>query len=222
MTRLFKTTITISAALCAVLSACGADTSTSTNIVSLNAAPSKHIQAGDHVLGDPNADIVLIEYASVSCPGCAVWHNDIFPDIKAKFIDTGKIRYVFREYLAANPDFADAGFMIALCAEEDDYFKNISLQFKRQRQIFDQAKKGDARGAYISLAKASGLSEDEFITCMGNQELREGYKARMQLGNDKGVGGTPAFFIGDKRIKDSSYKNLEKALNEALDAASSQ
>ena len=200
------------------LTACGGADTAST--ASVEGQPSKYINADDHVLGDPVASIALIEYASVSCVGCAYWHNEVFPKVKEKFIDTGKIRYVFREYLAANPDFADAGFMIALCAKEDDYFKNISLQFKRQKQIFDQAKKGDARGAYISLAKASGLSEDEFIGCMGKQELRDGYRARMQIGVDKGVTGTPAFFIGDKRIKSGSFEELESALNAALQTGS--
>ena len=97
---------------------------------------SEYLIENDHVTGSADAPVTLVEYASVACGACANWHNSVYPDFKKKYVDTGKVRYVFREYVTGVPEYADAGFMIALCAGEKNYFKNISFQFKRQEQIF--------------------------------------------------------------------------------------
>ena len=102
--------------------------------------------------------------------------------------------------------------MIALCAADENYFKNISLQFKRFQQIQKMGQQGKARDAYIGIAKSAGLSEDEFVTCMQNQELRDQYKAKMQTGVDMGVTATPAFFINGKKHKVYSVESIEDVI----------
>jgi len=178
------------------LVACGGKSETSTTAsTTAGTATSEYLIENDHVTGSADAPVTLVEYASVACGACANWHNTVYPDLKKKYIDTGKVRYVFREYVTGVPEYADAGFMIALCAKEENYFKNIAFQFKRQSQIFKMGQEGKARDAYIGIAKSAGLSEDEFINCMQNQELRDQYRATMQTGIDMGVTGTPGFFI---------------------------
>jgi len=196
------------------LVACGGGSDTPTASTSgasstSGAANSEYLIANDHVTGSDDAPVTLVEYASVACGACANWHTAVYPDFKKKFVDTGKVRYVFREYVTGVPEYADAGFMIALCAGEENYFKNISFQFKRQAQIFKMGSEGKARDAYIGIAKSAGLSEDEFIDCMQNQELRDQYRATMQTGVDLGVTGTPAFFINGKKHKAFTLESLE-------------
>ncbi|WP_298911780.1 thioredoxin domain-containing protein [uncultured Algimonas sp.] len=173
-------------------------------------------RSDDHAIGRVDAPVTIVEYASVTCPACALWHRNVYPDLKARYIDTGKVRYVFREFLTGQPDLAEAGFKIALCADEEDYFTNIKLQFDRLQQIMQMAQNGDARTAYINIAKASGLSEEEFATCMANEAHRETIQSKMQQGFDEGVGGTPAFFINGNAAKIGTVEQLDEVLGELL------
>jgi len=196
------------------LAACGdGDKPTSpTSGSAASGANSEYLIPNDHVTGNPEAPVTLVEYASVACGACAGWHNQVYPEFKKKYVDTGKVKYVFREYITGVPEYADAGFMIALCAPEEHYFKNISFQFKRFSHIQKMGQQGKARDAYIGIAKSAGLSEDEFITCMQNTELRDQYKARMQTGVDLGVTATPAFFINGKKQKVYTLETIEDVI----------
>lgn len=195
------------------LMACGGgDNTATTTATPASGSNSQYLIENDHVTGNPDAAVTLVEYASVACGACANWHNSVYPELKKKYVDTGKIRYVFREYVTGVPEYADAGFMIALCADDENYFKNIAFQFKRQAQIFKMGAEGKARDAYIGIAKSAGLSEDEFIQCMQNQDLREQYRATMQTGVDMGVTGTPAFFVNGEKHKLFTLESIEDVI----------
>lgn len=213
ITMLSKTALVSFTAL--ALIACGGDsgkTTAKTSAPASSAANSEYLIDNDHITGSEDAAVTLVEYASVACGACANWHNSVYPELKKKYVDTGKIRYVFREYVTGVPEYADAGFMIALCAKEENYFKNIAFQFKNQSQIFKMGSEGKARDAYVGLAKSSGLSEEEFIGCMQNQELRDQYRATMQTGVDLGVTGTPAFFINGEKHKLFTLESIEDVI----------
>ena len=214
MSSLIRTIAVLSAA--ALLSACGGADSTSTttgngSAVTASGERSQYERPDDHAIGNPNAPVTLVEYASVSCPACAVWHNTVYPDIKKKYVDTGKVRFVFREFLASDPTIADTGFKLALCVPEERYFENISQQFKKQNQFFEFARRNKLREAYVAFAKQSGLTEDEFVACVTNNDLRDQYMARMQEGVDIGVTGTPAFVVNGQKVK-GSLEDLEAAI----------
>jgi len=195
------------------LTACsGGKTNSSTKTPEASGSNSEYLVANDHVTGSDDASVTLVEYASVACGACAGWHNQIYPEFKKKYVDTGKVKYVFREYVTGVPEYADAGFMIALCAADENYFKNITFQFKRFSHIQKMGQQGKARDAYIGIAKSAGLSEDEFVTCMQNQELRDQYKAKMQTGVDLGVTGTPAFFINGEKHKVYTLETIEDVI----------
>ncbi|HMP61919.1 MAG TPA: thioredoxin domain-containing protein, partial [Phenylobacterium sp.] len=98
---------------------------------------------GDMTLGDPNAPVKMIEYASLSCVHCATFNNDVFPTLKTKYIDTGKVHYTFREFLTPPVEVAAAGFLLARCAGEDRYFEVVDAIFHSQREMFTS---GDIRG----------------------------------------------------------------------------
>ena len=215
LSRAAKTALCVGVAALA-LTACGGGETSSTpsasNGTAIQADISEFERADDYGIGSESANIVVVEYASVVCGHCANWHSTVYPDFKKKYVDTGKVRYVFRSFPTAPAELADAGHMIAMCAGEDNYFKNIKLQFDRQKQIFDSAGKGKAREAYVSLAKASGLSEDGFIECIQNKEIREKYDATVQSGYDLGVSGTPSFFINGEKHKVYDLESIEAVI----------
>ena len=203
----------ITGAAALTLSACGGGEKTSsTNTAPTNGTNSEYLVPNDHTTGSPDAPVTLVEYASVASGACAAWHQQIYPEFKKKYVDTGKVRYVFREYVTGVPEYADAGFMIALCAPEENYFKNISFQFERYQTIMKMGQQGKARDAYIGIAKSAGLSEEEFITCMQNQELRDQYRAKMQTGIDLGVNATPSFFINGEKKKVNDLESIEDVI----------
>jgi len=190
--------------------------STATPTASVTGDRTSYERPDDHAIGRLDAPLVLVEYASVTCPGCAYWHQTVYSDLKSRYIDTGKVRFVFREFLTGNPTLAEAGFKIALCADEENYFKNIKLQFDRLPQINQMASNGNARAAYVNLAKASGLSEEEFTTCMANQAHRDLIDSKMQQGFDEGVTGTPSFFVNGEPVKIGSVEAMDELFMEML------
>ena len=189
------------------LTACsGADAPT------VSGADGEYTVADDYILGEADAKVTLVEYASVSCGACAFWHQNVYPELKSQYIATGKIKYVFRPFPAGEPQMAQAGHKLALCADRTKFFKNIKLQFDRQQQIMEMGRKPNGlRQAYISLAKASGLSEEEFISCMGDADITARYDAFVELGVDQGVSGTPTVFVNGKRVK-SDFDSIQAAI----------
>jgi len=168
--------------------------------------------ADDYVLGNADAPVTLVEYASVGCVACAQWHRSVYPEVKSTYVDTGKVKYVYRPFPAGQPDMANAGHKLALCADRNNFFKNIKLQFDRQSQIMDMGRKPNGlRQAYISLAKASGLSEDEFVGCMADPNIKARYDAFIQLGYDQGVAATPTVFINGERTE-NDWKSIQTAV----------
>jgi len=107
---------------------------------------------------------------------------------------------------------AQAGHKLALCADRTKFFKNIKLQFDRQQQIMEMGRRPNGlRQAYVSLAKASGLSEEQFISCMADPEITDRYDAFIDLGVDQGVTGTPTVFVNGKRV-DSDFDSIQAAI----------
>jgi len=160
------------------LSACGGGDSSSSTAAS--GGGGEYTVADDYILGNANAPVTLVEYASP------------FP--------------------AGEPQMAQAGHKLALCADRTKFYKNIKLQFDRQSQIMEMGRRPNGlRQAYISLAKASGLSEQEFISCMSDVEVSDRYDAFIELGADQGVTGTPTVFINGKRTK-SDFDSIQAAI----------
>jgi len=155
---------------------------------------------GDFALGNPEADVTVVEYASVSCGACGNWANTVYPDFKEKHIDTGEVRYVFRPFPAGNPQLYVAGTAIAICADEKtpgNFFPNIKLQFEKQEEIFRYAQLApeQLRDQYAFIAKEGGLTETEMEECLSNDAVRARMESLSQLGYDAGVGGTPGFVV---------------------------
>ena len=157
---------------------------------------------GDHIisLGEPKNTI--IEYASMTCPHCSDFHGDVFPKIKKDLIDTGIVKYTFRDF-PLDP-FAMAGTMIANCVNEDKYFDVINVLLKTQKKWIERGYQG-----IISVAKNFGLSEEDTKRCLSDKELINLIESNMNLAsNSFGITGTPSVFVNGKKIQSLKYEDI--------------
>ena len=157
---------------------------------------------GDHIisLGEPKNTI--IEYASMTCPHCSDFHGDVFPRIKKDLIDTGIVKYTFRDF-PLDP-FAMAGTMIANCVNEDKYFDVVNVLLKTQKKWIERGYQG-----IISVAKNFGLSEEDTKRCLSDKELINLIESNMNLAsNSFGITGTPSVFVNGKKIQSLKYEDI--------------
>lgn len=141
--------------------------------------------------GKADAPVTLIEYASMTCSHCANFDTQVYPTLKAKYIDPGKVRYIMREF-PLDP-LAAAGFMLARCAGEDKYFAMIDVLFRMQAQW--AFTKNPIEGL-LAIARQAGFSEQRFNECLANQKLLDDIDAvRQRAGEKFGVNSTPTFFV---------------------------
>ena len=157
---------------------------------------------GDHIisLGEPNNTI--IEYASMTCPHCSDFHGNVFPKIKEELINTGRVKYTFRDF-PLDP-FAMAGTLIANCVSDDKYFDVINVLLKTQQKWIEKGYQG-----VISIAKNFGLTVSEIEQCLSNKKLIKLIESNMSLAsNSFGITGTPTVFVNGKRIQPLEYENI--------------
>ncbi|RVI19601.1 DsbA family protein, partial [Sinorhizobium meliloti] len=159
-------------------------------------------------LGEANAPVTIVEYMSMTCPHCANFHNDTFDAIKAKYIDSGKVRFIVREF-PFDPRAA-AAFMLARCAPEGQYFPMVSMLFKQQEQW---AAAQNGRDALLQLSKLAGFTQESFEACLTNQKLLDDVNAVMQRGaKEFGVKSTPTFFVNGEHYSGDMSVDVMSAL----------
>jgi len=147
-------------------------------------------------IGKADAPVTIIEYSSLSCPHCAAFHKEVFPELESQYIDTGKVRYVMREFPLN--EAALAGAVVARCLDPSRYFAFTSLLFSKQN---DWAFKEDALTPLKALAKQAGMSGEEFDKCIDNEALQKKILAVRDEGQKKGVNATPSFFVNGTLLK---------------------
>ena len=179
-------------------------------------------RADDHVLGAKTAPITMIVYASVMCPHCAHWFNSVWPDVKKSYVNTGKLRVVFREMPTPPANIAAIGFQIASCAPKDQYFDMIEYQFQEQENIITELKAGRGKEKYLNIAKKSGLeTEDDMNKCISNQAGIEHINTSVKLAGAAGINSVPNFIINGEKYKGGSdFLALGKHINGLLSGGS--
>ena len=146
------------------------------------------------VLGKADAPVTIVEYASMTCPHCAHFHETTLPDLQKKYIDTGKARLILREF-PFDPR-AEAGFMLARCSG-DKYYPMVDVLFRQQESW---AGVDNARAALLQISKLAGFSQESFEKCLTDQKLLTDVRAVRARGEaDFGVDSTPTFFINGAR-----------------------
>jgi protein-disulfide isomerase len=168
---------------------------------------------GEMALGDENAPCVIIEYASMTCPHCAAFHAATFPELKKRFIDTGKVRFIFREF-PLDP-LATAGFMLARCAGPERYFPLIDTLFAQQREWVVQR----PLQPLLAIARQAGFSEASFNECLQNKTIQDGIEEVRQRGIKFNVQSTPFFFINGQPMRgNATIEEFEKQIAPHLKA----
>jgi protein-disulfide isomerase len=172
-------------------------------------------QADDMSLGNPNAKVKVVEYASASCPHCARFAVDVFPAFKAKYVDTGRASFTLKEYLTEPQVLAAGGFLLARCAGKDRYFPVLDAVFRAQDRMVQT---GDYKTDMSRIAKdPGGLTDAQFEACMKDTVAAQALAARANrhLKEDK-IEATPTFVINGKRFEgEMTLPELDAAIAKA-------
>jgi len=175
----------------------------------------KPVSLPDMALGSADAAVTITEYASMTCPHCAAFNADVFPKIKTEYIDTGKVRYIFREFPLDIK--AAAGSMLSRCIANGDaakYFAVTDLLFRQQN---DWVMKNTTE-TLTRIGKQAGLSQEQVEACLSDQALLDKIAADQKYASEVlKVNSTPTFFINGEMIKgETSIEEFEKRINPLL------
>ncbi|MEM7768459.1 MAG: thioredoxin domain-containing protein [Pseudomonadota bacterium] len=203
---------TLAAMALALLAACGnanGDSASSASGAALN----------DMVMGDPDAPVTLIEYASVTCGACYQFHFDVMPTIKERFVDTGQVKYIFREFPTAPAQVAVAGFAVARCAGPDKYFDVVDDLFVSQPGIIEAARQGVWIQAIQAVAARHGIEgEEAFEACVNDRDIRQTIADIFLAGQDLGVDATPTLFLQGEKLEPSIRSRTPDGLSALIEA----
>jgi protein-disulfide isomerase len=174
----------------------------------------KPLALPDMALGPADAAVTVVEYASLTCPHCAYFNKEVFPKIKSAYVDTGKIRYVFREFPRDIKDAA--GAMLARSIAKDDcgkYFAIIDMLFRQQDALLEKTTETLTR-----VGKQAGLSQQAIEACLHDQALLDKLTANRKFAVEVlKIPGTPTFFINGEMIEGvPSFEEFEKKIKPLL------
>jgi protein-disulfide isomerase len=148
------------------------------------------------VVGRPDAPVTIVEYASLTCPHCAKFHKEVYPEFKREYLDTGKVRLILREFPIGKT--SGMATITMRCVKPEKQLALISKYFEQQDKWVSQDVRLDP---IFEVAKQVGMTRAEFDACRQNQSIIEALKAIKERGRKLGIIGTPNFFIQEKRIK---------------------
>jgi protein-disulfide isomerase len=151
-------------------------------------------------IGSPKAGLTVIEYFSASCPHCAAFNNEVFPDVRKTFIDTGKVRWVFREMLTQPVEIAAAGFLLARAAGPARYYAFLDTLFHRQADIYAEGTGAAARRILLEVCGQFGIDEAGFNACLSDNKALAALNGRAAAAARAGIDSVPTMLIGDQRL----------------------
>ena len=176
----------------------------------------KPLDLPDLTLGSADAKVTIVEYASMTCPHCAHFETDVFENLKKKYIDSGKVRFVYREFPLDN--LAAAVSMLARCAGGDKTFPMIQTFYAKQADwAFTQ---GNPVPKLFDIAKQAGFTQESFDKCLTDQKLLDQITAQRTRASDTfGVNATPTFFINGKKLQETpTLEAFDKVIEPLLAA----
>jgi protein-disulfide isomerase len=192
-----------------------APASTATPAATATQGAAATLSSDDLLLGNQDAPVTIIEYASLTCPHCAAFEKETLPLIKKEWIDTGKAKLVFRDFPLDGS--AIKASLVARCAPPDRFYGFLEVLFGSQE---NWARQGDPTEALGRIAKLGGMDDDKFRSCLKDDALQNKILAsRLQGEKEFGVSSTPTFFInGTKLVGSQPYEKFDEALKAASKA----
>jgi protein-disulfide isomerase len=173
--------------------------------------------APDMVLGEADAPITMIEYASFTCPHCADFHERVWEDLKTDYIDTGKVKFVNREVY-----FDKYGLwagLVARCGGEMRYFGITDILFQTQRDWIGGGQESEILDNLKTIGKTAGMSEDQLDTCLNDNAMAQSMVAAYQQNaTEDDVTGTPTFIINGEKYSNMTYDDLKEILDGLLES----
>jgi protein-disulfide isomerase len=182
------------------------------------------ISPDDIVLGAPNAPVTLIEYASATCPHCAHFHETVWDQLKANYIDTGRVRFIFREFPTPPEQVAVAGFQIARCggATPEQYFARLSEIFREHDQMLNETATMDSiRAKLLEIGASAGLTQDQMQQCITDESGPARIRRLQDTAQQFNVTGTPTLILNGQKLEgpDSvTYEGVSHSIDQALAA----
>ena len=160
----------------------------------------------DMVLGADDAPVTIIEYASTTCPHCATFHAAVWDQLKETYIDTGRVKIIFREFPTPPAAVAVAGFQLARCggASPEQYFTRIGELFRQQQAMFAGGSMDGVRQKMIEIGAAAGLSEQQVNQCISDEAGAERVRRIVEGARPFTITGTPTIIIDGRKIEDPS------------------
>lgn len=178
------------------------------------------IGPGDMTVGSARARVQMIEYASLSCPHCARWHADVWPEFKRRYVDTGQVRFAIREFLTDPAAVAAAGFMLARCAPRGRAFQALDVLFDEQASIVLAPRPIEVYGR---LAPRLGLSTAQVQACLRDRAALDALNRRVAANAAAGVNSTPTFVVGSTVLEgEQSIEQLAAVIDPLLNARASR
>lgn len=172
--------------------------------------PATGLFADDRTLGDPAAPVTMIEYASLSCPHCASFHQTILPKLKSEWIETGKLYYVYRDFPLNAPALWAA--MVANCLEGDRYFAFLNLLYENQSSWLGAE---DPAAALFEYAQLAGFSRERFDSCVNDEAELNRIIARIEHAQATyDVSSTPTVILNGEKVQPGSYDELAEMIGE--------
>ncbi len=177
------------------------------------ALPPTEAMLAERALGDPQAKVTIVEYSSLTCPHCAEFHQNVLPQIKAEYIDTGMVRWVFRDFPLDGRAMGAA--MIARCVPAERYFGFIDMLFRDQQAW---ARSTDPLTDLKVRAQLAGLAPADVDACLADKVLLQGIQTRAQEAQKQdGIDGTPSFRMnGQKIAPNHSFDEFKSVITPAL------
>jgi protein-disulfide isomerase len=171
----------------------------------------------DMTLGPATAKVTVMEFASLGCPICAKWNNETFPTFRSKYVDSGKVRYVLKEFSTGDAPVAAAGFLLARCAGKDRYFQVIDSVFHEEAPLLETDQNAAKRDRLVKVAQSAGISEAQFDACTGNDDALKAFNDRVEAASKKyNIDQTPTFLVNGKSY--TGYQDMpamDKAIADA-------
>ncbi len=170
---------------------------------------------GDAAIGPADAKVTLVEYGSPTCPACKAWHDNFWPEVKRDYVDTGKIKFVFREF--AIHGAIDAGiFAIARCAGTDEFYSVIDEAMARQETIVTESSKGEAMPELNALGAKFRMSPEQVQSCINDRTIIRRINDVRADAQGKGIDSTPTFVLNGVVLASSDWRTIKPLIDAAL------